>query len=82
MATSPTTTIRVPIARRERERLEGLALQYGLSLPELSRRVLTAVSSTRIPTETFEEYERPRALRASLRRALRDLHAGRVTTKL
>ena len=75
------SALRVPLSRRTHDRLHRVALRYGLSLPELSHRILDAVASE-IPEEHIEGYERPRALRTSLRRALRDLHAGRISTTL
>lgn len=75
------STVTVNLSKREKERLSRLALRYGLSLPEFSRRILEEIASE-IPKESFQDYKRPRALKASLKRALRDWQAGRVTAKL
>lgn len=75
------STVIVKLPKQEKDRLEQLALRYGLSLPELSRRVLTEISSE-IPEESFEEYERPRALAASLKRALKDWQRGHIHAQL
>lgn len=74
-------TITINISKKEKERLEHLALRYGLSLPELSRKVLGELSS-KIPEESFEDYEHPRRLKESYERALRDWQTGRVSEKL
>ena len=73
--------ISIPLPRNEKERLSRLALRYGLSLPELSRRVLEQLAAE-IPEESFGDYENPKGLRASFNRALRDWQAGRVRTRL
>lgn len=67
----------VPLTKPERERLQKIALQYGLSLAELSRRILTEIA-TIIPEERLEEYRAPKRLAASLKRAQKDYQAGRV----
>lgn len=61
----------INLAKHDQERLTRLALRYGLSLPELSRRILTEVISD-FPAESFSDYESPKALKASYRRALHD----------
>lgn len=72
-------TILLP--KKEKERLSRLALRYGLSLPEFSRRILEEVASD-IPEESFEDYDNPKRLKDSFKRALRDWHLGRVYTRL
>lgn len=67
----------IKLSKHEKERLSRLALRYGFSLPDFSRKILEEVSSA-IPGESFHEYENPKALRASFSRALRDYRAGRV----
>ena len=71
----------IVLPKREQERLSRLALRYGLSLPEFSRRILGEITSD-IPEESFDDYENPQELRASFSRALRDWRAGRVRTRL
>jgi hypothetical protein len=75
------TPISITLPRDDKERLSRLALRYGLSLPEFSRRILQEVASE-IPSESFDDYEHPTRLRASFKRALRDWKAGRVRTSL
>lgn len=74
-------TISVSLPKRERERLQRLALQYGLSLSEFSRRILERISSE-IPQESFDDYNDPQELKASFGRAMRDWRTGRVHAKL
>lgn len=71
----------VSLPKRERSRLGRLAVRYGCSLPEFASRVLRELSDV-LPTETFANYEHPRALRASLDRALRDWRRGRTRNRL
>ena len=75
------STITIPVSERERERLSRLALRFGLSLPQFSRRVLGELASE-IPEESFDDYEHSKGLRASFSRALRQYRDGRVTTHL
>ena len=75
------TTISIELPREEKERLSRLALRYGLSLPEFSRRILQELASE-IPEESFDDYEHPAKLRASFKRALHDWKAGRIRTRL
>ena len=73
--------ITVSISKKEQERLTRLALRYGFSLPEFSKHILTGLISE-IPEESFDDYENPKALRASFQRALHDWREGRVSTQL
>lgn len=73
--------IAIPLSQRERDRLDRLALRYGLSLPQLLRHVLEEIAAE-VQEESFRDYEHPRTLRASFRRALRDHRAGRVRTRV
>ena len=73
--------ITIPLPKREQERLQRLALHYGLSLGEFSRRILEEVSS-HIPEESFNDYDDPKGLKASFNHAMRDWRAGRVRASL
>lgn len=75
------TPLTISFSKKEEERLGRLALRYGLSLPEFSRRILTELISE-IPEESFDDYENPTALRASFQRALRDWRARKVYDRL
>ncbi|TSC74828.1 MAG: hypothetical protein G01um101430_747 [Parcubacteria group bacterium Gr01-1014_30] len=74
-------TLNVPLSKKEQERLSRLALSYGFSLPEFSRRILSELLS-KIPEESLDDYENPQELKASFQRALRDWRSGKVHTKL
>lgn len=71
------SSISISLPKEKRERLTRLALRYGLSLPEFSRRILEEVSSD-IPEESLSDYENPKELKASVNRALRDWRVGKV----
>ena len=73
--------ITVSLNKQEKERLSRLALRYGLSLGEFTRKVLVELNES-FPQEAFEAYEKPKALKASLNRALRDWRTGKVQTAL
>ena len=75
------STVSVLLPKKKQEQLTRLALRFGLSLPEFSRRILEEISSD-IPEESFEDYKNPEGLKASFNRALRDWRAGRVRTSL
>ena len=79
--TDMSTTLTIPLAKKEQERLSRLALRFGMSLPELSGRILKEVASE-IPAESFDEYSDATKLRSSFRRALRDWRMGNVHTRL
>lgn len=74
-------TITIAIPKKEKERLSRLALNFGLSLPEFSRRVLVELNDT-LPTESFDDYENPKKVKAEFNKAMRNLKAGRVKARL
>lgn len=73
--------ITIELPKRTKDRLARLALRYGFSLPEFSRRVFEELS-TEIPEESLDDYKNTDWLRASLRRAVRDWRAGRVRRRV
>lgn len=73
--------ITINLKNREKERLSRIALFYGLSLPELFHKLILELEHT-LPTERLEDYDNPRAVKASLNRAMKDLKAGRVSRSL
>jgi hypothetical protein len=75
----PSITFTLP--KRDHDRLQHLALRYGLSLADFSQRILRELSQE-IPEESFDDYERPDELRASFARALDDWQAGRVRDRV
>jgi len=74
-------TLTIKLSDEQRERLSRLALRYGLSLQEFTRKVLLELDEA-FPHESFEDYEDAEALRASFERALSDWRSGRIQTRL
>jgi hypothetical protein len=75
------TTLNIPLSKKQQERLFSLALRYGLSLQEFSKLILTHLVSN-IPEESFDDYTKPKELKKSFERALRDWRSGKVHTRL
>ena len=71
----------IKLKQSEMKRLSGLALRYGLSLPEFTRKILTELEDT-FPPDSFTEYENAEDLKASFERALADWRSGRVQNRL
>jgi hypothetical protein len=71
----------VKLNQSEMKRLSRLALRYGLSLPEFTRKVLVELEEA-FPHESFEDYDDPEGLKASFDRALSDWRSGRTQTRL
>lgn len=78
------TSLTITLPKQEKERLNRLALVYGLSMDELSRRIIAEATRTvlEIPEESLEEYENADDIRRSLRRALRDERRGKLLHSL
>ncbi len=74
-------TLTIKLNQSEMKRLSRLALRYGLSLPEFTRKVLVELEEA-FPHESFEDYEDAGALKDSFERALGDWRSGRVQTRL
>ncbi len=75
------TTVTIPVSKQTKEKLQRLALQYGFSLQEFSRRILVELESS-FPEERFSDYRNPKQLRSSFNRGLADFRAGRTSAKL
>ena len=77
-------SLTIALPKREKERLSQLALLYGLSLDELSRRIIAEATQTllQIPEESIEEYENADEIRRSLRRALQHERQGKILQEL
>jgi hypothetical protein len=67
----------IKLNQTEMKRLSRLALRYGLSLPELARRVLLELDET-FPNESFADYKNDDSLKESFQRALSDWQSGRI----
>jgi hypothetical protein len=74
-------TLTIKLNQTEMKRLSRLALRYGLSLPEFTRKVLVELEEA-FPHESFEDYKNAGALKDSFARALSDWRSGRVQTRL
>ena len=55
-------TLTIKLNQTEMKRLSRLALRYGLSLPEFTRKVLVELEEA-FPHESFEDYEDAEGLR-------------------
>lgn len=65
----------IKLNQTEMKRLSRLALRYGLSLPEFTRRVLAELDEA-FPQESFGDYEDAEKLKSSFERALSDWRTG------
>ena len=74
-----TTTIKFNISKKKAEKLSRMALNYGLSLEDLARKIFSALK-TSIGEESWSDYSA--ATKISFKRALNDLKAGRVSSVL
>jgi len=72
-----TDTITITINKKEKERLNQLAIRYGFSVQEFSRRILKELTSD-IPEESLSEYRNPKKVRESIERAIRDWKTGKI----
>lgn len=71
----------IKLNQSEMKRLSRLALRYGLSLPEFTRKVLVELEEA-FPHESFADYEDAEGLKKSFQRALGDWRSGRIQTRL
>jgi len=71
----------IKLSHSEMKRLSRLALRYGLSLPELARRVLLELDET-FPHESFADYKNENDLKASFESALDDWRTGQIQSRL
>ena len=67
----------VNLSRLEKERLHRLALRYGLSLQEFSKKVLEELTSEFLE-ESWRDYESPKVLRASFAKASHEYYFKRM----
>jgi len=71
----------IKLNQSEMKRLSRLALRYGLSLPEFTRKVLVELEEA-FPHDSFDDYDDAEGLKASFDRALADWRSGLVQTRL
>jgi len=74
-------TLNIPVSKKELEHLKRLALRYGLSLEEFSRLILKEITLS-FPEDSFENYENPKALKDSFKKAIKDWKEGKVSETL
>ena len=74
-------TLTIKLNQTEMKLLSRLALRYGLSLPELTRKVLAELEES-FPHESLQDYDDAEGLKASFERALSVWRSGRVQTRL
>ena len=70
-------TLNIPVSKKELEYLKRLALRYGLSLEEFSRLILKEIALS-FPEDSFENYENPKTLKDSFKKAIKDWKEGRA----
>ena len=73
--------ITITLNNKEKDRLSRLALRYGLSLQEFGRKILLQLQES-FPQESFEDYQNPKALKASLTWALVDWKNANIQSHL
>lgn len=71
----------IKLKQSEMKRLSSLAMRYGLSLPDFTRKILTELEDT-FPADSFTDYDNADDVKASFERALTDWRSGRVQNKL
>ena len=74
-------TITIKVKKSEKKRLNQIAMRYGLSLPELAKKVLLELRE-QFKLESFADYKNPRQLKNDVENALREYKQGKFITKL
>ncbi len=74
-------TITVKIKKSEQDRLNRIALRYGLSLPDLATKVLVQIRE-QFELESLNDYDNPAEIKKALKGALNDYKKGYSVTKL
>lgn len=75
------SSITISLPKQEKNKLTKIAGNLGISVSELSRRVLAELNSM-LPIETIREYANPVSLKTSLRHAMKDWKEERVNVSL
>lgn len=75
------TTIKVKLDSKSKNKLLNLSLRYGLNVKALAEKILKEVVSE-IPEESFSDYENPKTLKHSVNKAIVEYKAGRFHTGL
>ncbi len=74
-------TINIKLNNSEKQRLSAIAMRYGLTLPDLAKKVLQEVKE-QFELESIEEYENPGKVKKTIKTALLDYKKGKFLTKL
>lgn len=74
-------TITIKVTKLEREKLNRIALRYGLSLQELAKKVLEEVREE-IEVESLNDYKNPTGVKRAFQKALKEYGRGEFLTKL
>lgn len=74
-------TINIKLNNSEKQRLSAIAMRYGLTLPDLAKKVLQEVKE-QFELESLSEYENPNKVKKAIKTALQDYKKGKFLTKL
>jgi len=75
------TTINIKLNNSEKQRLSAIAMRYGLTLPDLAKKVLQEVRE-QFELESLDHYENPEKIRKTIKRGISDYKKGKFFTKL
>ena len=71
----------VQFTKKEAQKLKRLAIRYGLSLDEFVKLVLKELF-LKFPEDSFNNYQNPKKLKASFKKALKEWKEGKVDETL
>ncbi|HAZ28265.1 MAG TPA: hypothetical protein DCY48_00625 [Candidatus Magasanikbacteria bacterium] len=71
----------ISLSKQEHAELKNIALSFGFSLSEFSSRLLQQFLRE-LPKESLNDFEHPKALTRSLKRALQEYKHGKLAPKL
>ncbi len=76
--------ITLSLSKIQTKKVKEATARYGFSAEYFLSRVIIDATRTllEIPEESLDEYENPDEIRASLKRALADFRAGRISENL
>lgn len=72
------------LSKKEGERLQEAAIQYGISPEKLSRLVIAQATKELldIPEESLDEYKHPEQIISSYKKAIKEAKKGELLTSL
>ncbi len=74
------TTINIKLNNSEKQRLSAIAMRYGLTLPDLAKKVLEELKG-QFELESIHEYENPSKVAKAVKIALQDYKKGKFFQK-